>query len=317
MREVLYTKYNSRRRPIFQLSTSIIEDGGKRYAQKKAIQPRAEEHLRNMVTNRSKLEALYKDIALVECIEEEDGLLFPFVDGSHLLDDVLVVNDSLEGVIASLNEGLARIASYKEDMKCEFTMTEGFAEVFKGCHPTEGVEAIMVSNIDAIFDNFVELEDGSLCCLDYEWVLDFPVPLRYITFRNVYYFYHDNETGMKKWIEKEEFYQKLGYTEEEIALYSQMEEAFQQYVHGEGWEYLFLGYDKKTIVWEAIEGDMKTAKDLPMLEEQIEHLKGEVKEWIQTAEMQQEYIQKMRKAIKNPFFALSWMGEKVMKKIKK
>ena len=54
MREVLYTKYNSRRRPIFQLSTSILEEDGKRFAQKKAIQAHAEEHLRNMVVNREK-----------------------------------------------------------------------------------------------------------------------------------------------------------------------------------------------------------------------------------------------------------------------
>lgn len=317
MREVLYTKYNSRRRPIFQLSTSIIEVDGKRFAQKKAIQARAEGHLRNMVTNREKLNALYDDIALVECIEEEDGLLFPFVEGKHLLSDVLVKNDTLEGIIADIEVALQRVASYKEDAGCEFAMTEQFAEVFKGCTPDTGAEAIKVSNIDAIFDNFVELEDGKLCCLDYEWVLDFPVPKRFITFRNVYYFYHDNETAMKRWIDKDSFYERFGYTKEEVALFLQMEDAFQQYVHGEGWEYLFLGYDKQTICWEAIEGDMKTAKDLPMLEEQIAELKEEVKKWIAVADEQQEYIVRMRKALKNPFEALSWMGEKVKKKIKK
>lgn len=317
MREVLYTKYNSRRRPIFQLSTSIIEVDGKRFAQKKAIQARANEHLRNMVSNRVKLERLYQDIALVECIEEEDGLLFPFVEGKHLLSDVLVKNDTLEGIIADIEAALERVAAYKEDATCEFAMSEQFAEVFKSCQPAEGVEAIKVSNIDAIFDNFVELQDGKLCCLDYEWVLDFPVPKRFVTFRNVYYFYHDNETAMKRWIDKDSFYERFGYSKEEVALYIQMEDAFQQYVHGEGWEYLFLGYDKQTICWEAIEGDMKTAKDLPMLEDQIAELKEEVKKWIAVADEQQEYIVKMRKAIKNPFFALSWVGEKVKKKLEK
>lgn len=317
MREVLYTKYNSRRRPIFQLSTSIIEVDGKRFAQKKAIQAHAEEHLRNMVVNREKLSALYQDIALVECIEEEDGLLFPFVEGKHLLSDVLVKNDTLEGIIADIEAALEKVSSYKEDASCEFAMTEQFAEVFKGCTPDIGAEAIKVSNIDAIFDNFVELEDGKLCCLDYEWVLDFPVPKRFVTFRNVYYFYHDNETAMKRWIDKDRFYERFGYTKEEVALFLQMEDTFQQYVHGEGWEYLFLGYDKQTICWEAIEGDMKTAKDLPMLEEQIAELKEEVKKWIAVADEQQEYIVRMRKALKNPFEALSWMGEKVKKKLKK
>jgi len=317
MREVLYTKYNSRRRPVFQLSTSIIEVDGKRFAQKKAIQARAEEHLRNMVANREKLSKLYQDIALVECIEEEDGLLFPFVEGKHLLSDVLVKNDTLEGIIADIEAALERVASYKEEESCEFAMTEQFAEVFKGCTPDTGVEAIKVSNIDAIFDNFVELEDGKLCCLDYEWVLDFPVPKRFVTFRNVYYFYHDNETAMKRWIDKESFYERFGYSKDEVVLFLQMEDAFQQYVHGEGWEYLFLGYDKQTICWEAIEGDMKTAKDLPMLEEQIAELKEEVKKWIAVADEQQEYIVRMRKALKNPFEALSWMGEKVKKKLEK
>lgn len=317
MREVLYTKYNSRRRPVFQLSTSIIEVDGKRFAQKKAIQARANEHLRNMVSNRVKLENLYQDIALVECIEEEDGLLFPFIEGKHLLSDVLVKNDTLEGIIADIEAALIRVSSYKEEEACEFAMTEQFAEVFKGCTPDEGTEAIKVSNIDAIFDNFVELPDGKLCCLDYEWVLDFPVPKRFITFRNVYYFYHDNETAMKRWIDKESFYERFGYSKDEVVLFLAMEDAFQQYVHGEGWEYLFLGYDKQTICWEAIEGDMKTAKDLPMLEDQIAELKEEVKKWIAVADEQQEYIVRMRKALKNPLEALSWMGEKVKKKIKK
>ena len=130
-KEVLYTKYNSRRKPVFQLSTSIIEVDGKRFAQKKAIQARANEHLRNMVSNRTKLESLYQDIVLVDCIEEEDGLLFPFVKGKHLLSDVLVKNDSLEGIIADIEAALKKVSTYKEAASCEFEMTERFAEVFK------------------------------------------------------------------------------------------------------------------------------------------------------------------------------------------
>lgn len=317
MREVLYSKYNSRRRPIFQLSTTIIRDGDKQYAVKKAIQPRAEAHLRKLVENREKLLTLYKDIDVVECIEETDGIAFPFIEGRHLLDDIDLVNGSLDTVMADLRNGLERISSYKEDMVCQFEMTESFAEVFKGCTPNQSEEAIKLANIDSLFANFVELEDGKLCCLDYEWVLDFPIPTRYITFRNIYYFYHDNENYLKNMIEKDVFYYEFGYTDEDVALFTKMEDEFQQYVHGVNWEYMYLErYKKKTTIWAEVEGDMQTAKLHPMMVEQREDLKKEVQHWIGVAETQQAHLEKMRKAIKNPLYGIKWAGEKVVRKIK-
>ena len=95
MREVLYTKYNSKRKPIYQLSTSIVQEGENRFAMKKAIQPKAKKHLISLVENRKKLEALYQKIEIVECQLQEEEILFPFVKGKHLLEDINLANGKI------------------------------------------------------------------------------------------------------------------------------------------------------------------------------------------------------------------------------
>ena len=331
MKEVLYTKYNSKRIPRYQLSTSIVQDGEQKYALKKAIQPRANDHLQNLISNREKLKKLYRDIQLVECQSMEDGIAFPFIKGRHFMEDVNFVDGSLEEIIVNLKEGLTRITSYQEDMLCKFEMTEGFAEVFEGCEPKEGEEAIRIANVDSLFENFVVLEDENLCCIDYEWVFDFPIPKDYITFRNIYYFYHNNKDYLEEKIEKEAFYQRFGYKEEQVDLYIQMEEAFQQHVHGKNWEYMYLErYKKKTTIWAEIESDREIAKLHPrMMEEieclsktvcdnitEIESLREEVKHWASVAEEQNAYAAKLRRAIKNPFYGLKLAVGKLIRKIK-
>ena len=46
-----------------------------------------------------------------------------------------------------------------------------------------------VSNIDGLFENLMETEDG-LYCMDYEWVFDFPIPSGFVRYRNLVYFYY-------------------------------------------------------------------------------------------------------------------------------
>lgn len=305
MREVLYTKYNSKRKPIYQLSTSIMQDGETRFAIKKAIQPRAEQHLNNLVENRKKLESLYENIKIVDCQKQGEEIVFPFVEGKHLLEEIDLANGKVDDIVEQIKAGFEKISSYKENMLCSFEMTDGFAEVFPGCEPKETEQAIKIANIDSLFGNFVELENGKLCCIDYEWVFDFPVPLNYITFRNLHYFYIDNELYLKKKVERKGFYEKFGYSEEEIELYTKMESEFQQYVHGENWEYIYLQrYEKHTT-------------NLVELEEKMQQLRDDARRWEELANHQQAHIEKMRRAIKNPFYGLYWLCKKAVKKLLK
>ena len=84
------------------------------------------------------------------------------------------------------------IMGVREAFITPFTVTPEFEEVFGSLDQAgEAVKkdwAFQTSNIDCLFENIMITEDGPYC-LDYEWVFSFPVPVTFIKFRILYYFY--------------------------------------------------------------------------------------------------------------------------------
>ena len=78
-----------------------------------------------------------------------------------------------------------------EDQIVPFAVTPEFTRTF-GPVPDIDDVSYKVSNIDGLFENLMITEkdgDEKLYCLDYEWVFDFPVPARFVQYRNLAYFY--------------------------------------------------------------------------------------------------------------------------------
>ena len=130
-----------------------------------------------------------------------------------------------------------------------FTVTPEFEAVFgslEGEIEKIGTDwSFPASNIDCLFENIMMTENGP-CCIDYEWVFFFPVPITFIKYRMLYYFYEQYKSIMS-YESLEEFMTESGIEAAWIPGFMAMERNFQDYVHGENQQIYLLNYMDETI----------------------------------------------------------------------
>lgn len=327
MKNVLYTKYNSTRKPEYQLSTSIIEENGTKYVVKKAIQSKAKEHLLSLPEKREKLVHIYKDMDIVSCEIVDEEIVFPFVEGKSLLRDVNFKEEDIDAIVEKVKTALQKVSQYAEDCYCPFEITEEFRDTFGYYFDDKEIQAVCPANLDGILGNFLEQPDGRLCSIDYEWIVDFPVPIRFLDYRAIFYLYTENEKYLKHKISRVEFLEKFGFSESEHNLFFAMELNFQQEVCGKGMCYTYPDkYLKRTVTraelveahtvlplekqaYEQLEEEfkysLKLVRGLEDRGEEIRKLKRRVANAFRTLDEQQNYINELKCMIKNPFYAVS------------
>lgn len=261
---VVYAKYNRQRAPEYQISTKIVRmQDGTRYVKKEALRPEAVAHIGYLSDNRRRMidileQKKERDIfpCPIEILSNENGCaVFPYIEGQSLAKEVNVQLGRRDAFLAAMHQAVESIyGGYLKEPECmlDFQMTPEFEKVF-GAYADEedrktlsAMKALPVSNIDSILSNFVRLSDGSLVCLDYEWVFDFPIPIDYLIYRTVYYYYSENIHYIK--ISEPEFLADFGITAQQMQLFRRMDDQFQQYAHGRERKYIYTSnYAKKTI----------------------------------------------------------------------
>ena len=243
-----YAKYNRLRAPQYQICTRIYTDAeGRRVAEKKALRKEAVTHIEQLSENRKKLLAA-GDNRVIEILSNENGkAVFPYIKGRSLEDKVSAALMKKDKLLAAMHEAVAAIYSYDRSQICPFEVTEAYKNVFGETGSFfVGHEALKVANVDSTFANFVEAEDGSLMCLDYEWVFDFPVPIEYLKYRTLYYYFSMNRAYIIRHMNEQEFLQEFGLSTELVTACMEMDDAFQQVVHGENRKYIYTrNYEKK------------------------------------------------------------------------
>lgn len=256
-RTVVYAKYNRLRAPEYQLSTKIIlKNDGSRYVEKQALRKEAVRHVTKLAKNREELMGLKAGPVPVELLSDADGCaVFPFVSGRSLAKEV---NESLgdrQRFLNAMHHAVDSIyGAYFDTPEClaDFEFTKEFEDAF-GAFPEEadrvvfkGTKSLKVSNIDSILSNFVRMEDDSLVCLDYEWVFTFPIPVEYLIYRTIFYYYSENVHYIK--MSEPELWAEFGIAETKIRLFKRMDDQFQQHAHGKDRRYIYTShYAKQTL----------------------------------------------------------------------
>ncbi len=309
MREVIYTKYNSVRRPEYQISTSIFLEDETKYVEKKAITKAAIEHIETILQNAEKMNDVYADIKILSGDYEEGKIVFPFIKGKNLLQGIDLKNEDLDVIVEKITLVLQKIHNYRPEYVDTFHMTDAFKDFFAECTPKEE-PAVALANIDGIFGNFIEAEDGSIWCIDCEWVLDFFVPIRFIVYRSLLYFYVDNYTYLGSRISETDFIRMFDFSEEDMELFQTMEDIFQQYVHGENRKYIYVEQYKKS---SRTFNSLMDAYELNL--KQLEEATQKVESMALMIHEQHEYIQETKRVMKNPFYALTLIWKKIKSKI--
>jgi O-antigen biosynthesis protein len=280
--ELLYARYNRHRLPRFQVETSIWRDGGRKFVLKKALTPDAVAHLERLHAQTAPIRHSLRGgcLRLPEVtVIDKQTLRFDFVEGRSLdalLSDAFRERDQarflgivgdylalLNSAFAPLHQETARGADapvWTEDMRQVFALTSP-AEL-------EGLGPFLTPALaDLVFENIIAA-DGRYYLIDHEWVFDGCLPVSFILFRSLFYFYEKNKQfGLETWMPLSAALERFALAPATIRRYREMDEAFQAHVFGR--ERCYRYKDRYA----------KYAHSVPSLLETIEHQRQVVRDY--------------------------------------
>jgi len=192
---VVYVKYNQGRKAQYRIVTSIIKENGLLYSRKEAELPEGEVFLESLISNYELLGRAGLSFALAKPSKKEKSIYFEFADGQSL-DSLLfkeIQNSDKDSVrkIFQLYKELMDKIPLKEDYLDDKFMNY-FGEVVR-----KKYECMQIGCIDLIMDN-IFINNGKYQLIDYEWVFNFTLPMKFVYFRtilNSYNKYDDYNIG--------------------------------------------------------------------------------------------------------------------------
>ena len=196
MRKILYSKYTNDRLPEYQTETIIFLEDNIKKVQKRPLTKSGENHIKNIINNYTDLSSLNPNekIKLIDLnIQENDyKIVFNFAQGKSY--NVLLV----EALKKDKNECIRLLKDYREiffsfknkEFK-HFNSDKAFFEVFGINLNLSDIKCIKPANIDLIPMNMF-VKDDQITIIDYEWCMDFYVPINFILFRSLLDFYCKN-----------------------------------------------------------------------------------------------------------------------------
>lgn len=252
----VFAKYANERSPQFRVATMIMQETtGTRSVYKMALNTKTNEHIRAIYSNYQTLCSLYEGSELkpnacrfIEGIEAAPLITGVSAKAKHKVELSYLKGMTLEKYLDFLDENmkyeemLALIKQYQSIVtqvggQGTFQMTEGFKEVFGERSFYKTYAASKICNFDMIFSNIVfdkdTKEKGIWNVLDYEWMFCFPVPVQFIIYRSLFYYFENRETsGFLRFLSDKglDIYKECQITEAEKELFSDMEHCFQVYI---------------------------------------------------------------------------------------
>lgn len=247
MRKILYAKYNRTRVPRYQTATVIVEEDGEKYVEKKPLVWDARQHVADMAVNYIKLKELYSNVHPCPCRGEGDSVVFDYLGGDSIADLIEGDMDALDHTLELMKQYVDKIFCYRKEQETEFQSSDAFETFFgkiKGIEILKGVRAVKGADIDLILDNIFVVND-QYYCIDYEWYVPFSIPISFVIYRALRYFYEKNRAYFQDQMHIDSFLKYFQITDVELELYRAMDEGFQQTVHGQGWRNIYTArYEK-------------------------------------------------------------------------
>ncbi len=227
----IYCKYSNDRAVQFRIKTAIYqEENGKKIVRKSALNAAAAEHIEQIYRHYLQMKESFRGslFAPNQCTRTESGVELEFVEGETLeqyLDELYFSGRYLK-IIEEMKRYRDILYSLPDNIP--FQYTEKFEEVFGGDTRFGDCPSLRISNIDLIFCNILMGEIRTI--IDYEWVLDVPVPIEFIVYRAVHYYLYSSTK--RKALLDFHIYRLLGISDENVEIYAEMERNFQKYVAG-------------------------------------------------------------------------------------
>ncbi len=283
---IIYAKYNRTRREQFQLKT-VIRGGKKPERVEKTALDLMEGvfHVRALKDHFVTLGQQHTRLKFVEPFagREAATLGFPYLAGETLAEMLGQKIVDGQAPFAEIRNGLDELLAVVPGAVRPFEMTADFSEVFgeKAAEMLLGLEggasrftSLGISNIDALFENIL-LTGGEKYCLDYEWVYEFPVPVEFIRYRILFYFYRQYHSLLTAYETAADWLSVFGIDGKLEAVFREMEIGFQQYVHGENQQIYLENYLVKC---KSLRELARVDGELERTKERLEQVKLQLKE---------------------------------------
>ncbi len=225
---VVFVKSSCERSLPYRMNTLIIRQDGRKFVRKMASGRDSFGHIDRIAENGKRLrEAMCRNarIEILPCRKVDEGMIeFPFMEGVTLRD--VLTEAGAEGMGPQL---LDFRKALEDSFGIEdFQVTEEFRRVFGDIPLPDGLSSLRISNLDMNFDN-VFVENGRYTLFDYEWVIDFPIPMEYLLYRSLLSEYHFGKLSGEQQCK---ILKAAGIRTELCDLYLRMEQRFQKYVSG-------------------------------------------------------------------------------------
>ncbi|MBE5936547.1 MAG: glycosyltransferase family 2 protein [Lachnospiraceae bacterium] len=328
MRELIYVKYNNKRKPEFRTSIKIYSEGNNKIVKKQPLGKASVSHVNNIFGLYDNYNDMYDEVVLLKPEKEHDSVLFPYVDGKSLESIIMSNKDDENGIINAIKKYEKIIMGVSKKYKSKFCVTDKFRDFFgdiPGVEMCKGM-GVNVANFDSCFDNFI-VSDNVIYSIDYEWIFNILVPERFVLYRAIKMFYLKCLTNSRRAMKCDnivEFIKACGIDEDEQNVYEQMDDRFQCYVHDIDRRAIYTNnYVKKNTGIEELESRILLQNNhidnlngiIDAKEGQINALEGVIHNNKILIDDLTETASVYRRELRNPFYAMYRVLRKVAYKI--
>jgi O-antigen biosynthesis protein len=286
--ELLYSKFNRHRRSPFQIATSIFRDPNGPWIVKQALTPEAVAHIGSLRDNHALIRRQLRSERLrlpeLEALDER-ALRFEFIAG-HSLDRLLW--DAFQD--RDTARFMALLAEYVELLQTAFitnaqaVFSSAMQEVFglQSAADLAGLGPFLEPALaDPVFENIL-VQDKRYFLIDQEWVFEGCLPVSFLLFRGLFYFYEKHRSfGVETWLPRADVLKRMGVTPDVEKKYRAMDDRFQAYVFGR--ERCYRYKDRY----------VKYAHSVPSLQQTIEHQREVVRQYHDEIERLRQVIAAM------------------------
>lgn len=231
---IVYAHYSNERKEEYQSRTTIVFDRDKKTAKKVYLQEinRKYDIFETMRKYAEMLSKQFPNIKYVPANVSESTLEYDFIEGVTLESEIFKWRHNIHRMLETFSAVIREYMVINEDFLIDFEVTREYLNFFGNNVVRTKEKSLRVTNLDMLLHNLI-LKDDKLFCIDYEWIVDFPVPFEYVLYRCIISFYGKYNMYFSQNISKKEMLVSLGIKEQNISVYVEMDKCFSYNAYGE------------------------------------------------------------------------------------
>ena len=228
---VVFASYQRERVEDKRIATVIYDQNGTFTVKKYGLTDDSSSHIADMEINRVAFSNSCLPIEVTEGNIRDNVYYEKYIEGDTVEEEFFAYRHDKDKFISRFNQLKNNYLTPSENDLVPFSMTEAFKNVFGEKAPKEAL-SMKVTNADLILSN-LKRQGDSIVAFDLEWCFDFPIPYEYPIWRAAKVLYEKYNLYLNKKISKTDFLRAVGFDDEKVSIFENMEKCFSYYVTGQ------------------------------------------------------------------------------------